>query len=249
MMTMLPAFLHTWLYAMLRFLPLLLIPAFTPFTWAPLHVRIFLLIAIATLGATVMPSLPTEGLPLLSIVSELMVGACFGLAVMLPMAALGLPARLLDLQAGLASANLFNPSLQANDSLLGTILSLGGTFVFFALGFHLLIIKALIASARWIPLGGLAGAPRIDALLGLLGSQFLLGLMVVLPAVAGLFAVDLVVAYASRSMPQANIYFLALPVKIIAVLALLAGSLRLAPGLIGRLFADALAGSQSMLRA
>jgi flagellar biosynthetic protein FliR len=55
----------------------------------------------------------------------------------------------------------------------------------------------------------------------------------------GLFAIDLVAAYASRSMPQANIYFVSLPIKVMAGFVLLAGSLRYAPPLIERLYRDA----------
>ncbi|WP_266157650.1 flagellar biosynthetic protein FliR [Dyella silvatica] len=238
-----------WLLALLRFTPLLLMPALTPFSWAPLHVRMMLLIALSWLAVGVMPQAPESShLLLASGCSELLIGGCYSMAVMLPMAALGLPARLLDVQAGLASASLFNPSVQSTDSLLGTLLSLAGTLVFFALGFHLLVLRSLMASARLVPLGALAHAPHLSALLGMLGSQFVLGLMVVLPVVLGLFVIDLVIAFASRSMPQANIYFLALPLKVVAVLALLAGSLRLAPTLMSRLFTDALVGSQAMVK-
>jgi len=228
-----------WLLAGLRFTPLLLVPAMTPFNWAPVYVRTILLLALAALVVGVVPAVQPQNL-FLAAVSELMVGACYGLAVMLPMAALGLPARLLDLQAGLASASLFSPGIQGTDSLLGTILSLAGTMVFFSMGFHLLVFRGLVASARLMPLGGVARAPSLDGVLNLLGSQFLLGLMVVLPVVLGLFAVDVFVAISSRSMPQANVYFLALPLKVVAVLLLLAASLRLAPTLMGRLFQDAL---------
>jgi flagellar biosynthesis protein FliR len=237
-----------WLLAALRFTPVLLMPAFTPFSWAPLHVRAILLLALSWLLAGIAAPAVLPGNLALAACAELLLGGCYGLAVMLPMASLGFSARLLDVQAGLASANLFNPALQGTDSLLGTALSLGATLVFFALGFHLLLLRQLVATVRWVPLGAAVHAPSLPALLGLLGSQFLLGLMVVLPVVLGLFAVDMVVAFASRAMPQANIYFLSLPLKVAAVLLLLAGSLRLAPALMGRLFADGLAGAQSMIR-
>lgn len=236
-----------WLLALLRFAPLLVIPAVTPFSWAPLHVRIMLLFALSALLAGVAPlgALP-DGL-LLPVVSELLVGGCYGLAVMLPMAALGLSARVLDVQAGLASASLFNPSLQANDTTLGSALSMVGTFAFFALGFHLLVMRSLVESARWLPLGSGGHLPSAAPLFAMLGSQFLLGMMVVMPVILGLFAVDIFVAIASRSMPQANVYFLSLPLKVAAVLVLLAASLRLAPALMGRLFRDALHGANAMV--
>jgi flagellar biosynthesis protein FliR len=42
-------------------------------------------------------------------------------------------------------------------------------------------------------------------------------------------------------MPQANVYFLALPLKVALALILLAATLAFAPVLIGRLFQDAFA--------
>jgi flagellar biosynthetic protein FliR len=48
-------------------------------------------------------------------------------------------------------------------------------------------------------------------------------------------------------MPQANIYFLALPMKVAAVLVLLAASLKMAPTLMARLFRDALDGANAMV--
>lgn len=236
-----------WMLALLRFAPLLVIPAVTPFSWAPLHVRTLLLFALSALLAGVAPiaALPTDLVA--AAASELLVGGCYGLAVMLPMAALGLSARVLDIQAGLASASLFNPSLQTEDTTLGSALSMLGTFTFFALGFHLLVLRSLVASARWLPLGGVGHLPATEPLLAMLGSQFILGLMVVMPVMLGLFAVDIFVALASRSMPQANIYFLALPMKVAVVLVLLAASLRLAPALMGRLFRDALNGANAMV--
>lgn len=236
-----------WMLALLRFAPVLVIPAITPFSWAPLHVRTLLLFALSALLAGVAPLAALPGDLVMAAASELLVGGCYGLAVMLPMATLGLSARVLDIQAGLASASLFNPGLQTQDTLLGSALSMLGTFTFFALGFHLLVLRSLVASARWLPLGGVGRLPAAGPLMAMLGSQFVLGLMVVIPVMLGLFAVDIFVALASRSMPQANIYFLALPMKVAAVLVLLAASLRVAPALMGRLFRDALVGANAMV--
>ncbi len=229
-----------WLLASLRFAPLFMVPSVTPFAWAPAQVRSVLVLA---LGAAVVSAMP-HAAPVASMAwaatGELVIGGCLALAVLIPMAALGNAAKLLDVQAGLASASLFNPALQGNDSIFGTFFSLAGTQVFFALGFDLLVLRALVASARLAPVGAAARLPDADAVLAMVGVQFLLGLMVIAPVVLGLFAIDLAVAYASRSMPQANVYFLALPVKVGVAFLLLATTVNTMPALIGRLFADAL---------
>lgn len=134
---------------------------------------------------------------------------------------------------------LFNPAVRTTESIAGAVLQWAGTLVFFALGFHLLLLKGLIASTQFAPLGsvGLAMSPRHFAIL--LGAQFMLGLAVVAPVILGLFAIDLGIAFTSRSMPQANVYFVALPLKVAAAFLLLAADLAFAPHLIGRMFAQA----------
>jgi len=231
----------SWALATLRFVPIFMLGAMTPFAWAPGQIRVvFVLVLGALLVSTL--SQPFVGHQFaLAAATELLQGGCIGLAVMLPMAALANAAKLLDVQAGLASATLFNPAVQGTDSLFGTLFSLTGTQIFFSLGFDLLVLRALVASGRIAPVAGMARLPDPSAILSLFGAQFVLGLMVVAPVVLGLFAVDLGVAYASKSMPQANVYFLALPVKTAMAFALLAVTVQTAPALVGRLFSDALA--------
>jgi flagellar biosynthetic protein FliR len=123
--------------------------------------------------------------------------------------------------------------------LIGTTVQWAGMMVFFTLGIHLRLLQGMVASIDVVPLGSGRLTLLPETFIAMLSSQFLLGMMVVAPVVLGLFAIDLAVAYASRSMPQANVYFVALPLKVLAGFVLLAGSLRFAPQLIERLYRDA----------
>ena len=234
-----------FLLAMARFAPLLMVPAFTPFNWVPASIRMCILLALTLLavGTNPLPAVhldPDQPLPfVLAIVGESVLGFTLSLAVFLPMAALGFSARVLDMQSGVAAASLFNPSTHTSEALAATVVQWAGMLVFFSLGMHLLLLQGMVASIKVVPLGsgGLLISP--DTLLSKLSSQFMLGLMVSAPTMLGLFAIDLAVAYASRSMPQANVYFVALPIKVMAGFVLLAGSLRYAPPLIERMYRDA----------
>ena len=238
-------FIGAFLLAMARFAPLLMVPAFTPFNWVPASIRMCILLALTMLAvgvnqAPVTNLDPDHPLPfVLAIAGECVFGFTLSLAVFLPIAALGFSARVLDVQSGVAAASLFNPSTHATEALAGTVIQWAGMLVFFALGMHLLLLQGMVTSIKVVPLGsgGLLFSP--DVLLSKLSSQFMLGLMVSAPTMLGLFAIDLVVAYASRSMPQANVYFVALPIKVMAGFVLLAGSLRYAPPLIERMYRDA----------
>lgn len=247
-MTTLEATALLLMFAMLRYAPLLAIPAFSSVAWAPPMIRMVLLMAVAWLTVLAAPSLTPMpywsdgGGLLLACSSELLIGMTFGLAIMLPQAGIGMAASVADMQAGLSAASLLDPGGQHEpETLLGSLLLLAAVVLFFTLNLHVQLFHLMAESLRVLPLGAVGLHLDPGAFMAMVGSSFLLGLMVVAPLMIGLFAVDLAVAYATRSMPQANVYFLALPLKIAAALLLLAATLAYVPALIERVFQDALA--------
>ena len=234
-------------FAALRYLPVVAIPALSPFGSAPALVRLTLLFALAWLtvlaGSPVPFSVGSNGPPslLLACASELLIGLTLGLAILLPQAAIGMSARLADTQAGLSAASLFNPGGQHEpESLFGTVVLLGAGVLFFTLDLHVLLFRVLASSVLAMPLGGIGLHLDMDAWLAMVGRSFVLGLAVVAPVILGLFMLDIGIAYATRSMPQANVYFLALPLKVAVALLHLALTLAFAPALVGRLYFDTL---------
>lgn len=244
-------FLATYVLALLRFLPTVLLLPLSPLRWAPGLVRIALLMLLAWLGTSLMPAaVSLQGGPawISAICGELLIGTAFGLAVMLPNAALHTAGWVLDIQAGSSAGALFDPGSQ-NDmqAVFGTALMLIATALFFLLDLHLQLYRMLAVSLQMVPLG--RGGVRLewDGLAGLLGQSFLLGFMVVLPVILGLLLVDVGVAYATRSMPQANVYFLALPLKLLAAIGLMMATLPFVPTLFARLFNNAFARVPTLL--
>jgi flagellar biosynthesis protein FliR len=240
--------------AFLRYLPAIVLPMLSPLRWAPPMLRIVLALGLAWITALALP--PDAALSnvrgaagwISAAFGELAVGVVFGLSVALPMAALHTAGWLVDVQAGIGTATLFNPGSQGDaQSLLGTAIMLAATVLFFTLDLHLDLYRGLVASTAVLPLGQFADRLDPSSVLAMVGSSFLLGLMVALPIVLGLFVVDVGVAYATRSMPQANVYFLALPMKVLIAMCLLVASLRLLPMLLSRLYQDAFARIPSML--
>lgn len=238
--------------AFLRYLPAVALPALTPMRWAPAMVRIVLAVALAWLTVLAIPT-GSDALRgpvnwIAAAMGELTIGLVFGLVLLVPQAALHMSGWLVDVQAGLSAATLFNPGAQGDmQSMLGSALMLLATVLFFTLDLHLDLYRALVASARVLPLGQAGVHLDVTAFLGLLGSSFVLGLMVVAPVMLGLFAVDVGVAYATRSMPQANVYFLVLPFKIAVALLLMAATLPFMPALLERLYRDAFARVPALL--
>lgn len=240
--------------AMVRYVPVLVLAAYSPLRWAPAMIRITLALGLAWLTVLSIPETALQAVPegvgawIRALVGEFAIGLIFGLALLVPQAALHGMGWLLDVQAGFGAATLFNPGAD-NDpqSLLGTALSLAAVVLFFTLDLHQALYRGLVASVDWLPLGAAAARPDPDAFFGLLGHGFLLALALVAPVVLGLFAVDVAVAYATRSMPQANVYFLALPLKVLVAMLLFAVAIRYAPELLSRLYRDAFSRVPGML--
>jgi len=250
------ALVALFVLATLRYLPVVVLPGMSPLRWAPPLVRIMLLLGLAWMTVLAMPQENASSAwkqPLafaLAGLGELMLGLTFGLAILIPQGALHSAGWLADTQAGLSAANLFDPGGQPDtESLLGSALLLAATVLFFTLDLHQQLFRMLVASTQALPLGRLSLRLEPEAFFGLLSSSFLLALMVVAPVLIGLLAVDIGVAYATRSMPQANVYFLVLPLKIAVALLLMAATLPFFPALIGRLFRDALSRVPSLLGA
>ncbi|PZQ34107.1 MAG: type III secretion protein [Stenotrophomonas acidaminiphila] len=233
--------------AALRYLPVMVLPGFSPLTWAPTFIRVVVMLAFAWLTVLGLPDAGPISAPawpmalLLAAAGELLVGTVFGLAFMLPNAAVHSAGWLVDMQAGLGAATLFNPTnANAAESLLGHALMLVATVLFFTLDLHLALFKGISASLRVLPLGSVGLQVDSAGVFAMLGRSFSLGLLLVAPIVLGLFCVDLGVGYASRSMPQANVYFLALPLKVAVAMGLMVLTLAYMPMLMGRLFHGAL---------
>lgn len=241
--------------AFLRYLPPIVLPGLTPLRWAPGMVRLTLCVALAWLTVlsaplTSAPVAPPAGVWVAAALGELLIGLVFGLTFMIPQAAVHTAGWLVDVQAGLSAATLFNPGGQGEvQSLLGAALILLVTVLFFTLDLHIELYRALVTSTRLIPVGQVGVGLDPPGFFGLLGSSFLLALMIVAPIVLALFAVDVGVSFATRSMPQANVYFLVLPLKVVLALLLMVVTLPFAPAMVERLFRDAYARIPSLLGA
>lgn len=241
-MDALQSFVAVYVLAMLRYLPVFVLAPLTPLRWAPPLVRIVLVMLLAWMTAQWATPLAVNGIAawMSAICGELLIGLAFGLAVMLPHAALHTAGWVIDVQAGSSAGVLFDPGSQSDtQAVFGNALMWLATVLFFVLDLHLQLYRMLAVSVQLVPLGRSGAHLAWDGLAALLGNSFLLGLAVVMPVMFGLLLVDVGVAYATRSMPQANVYFLALPLKLLVAIGLLMATLPLFPALFARLYRDA----------
>lgn len=148
------------------------------------------------------------------IFKEFIFGCSFAFIVAVPGVVMLFFGRAIDMQVGLGAAGIFNPSSKTQDSLTGVAFHLGFLAVFFSAGWHLDVITIIYETTKLLPLGTVENIDTLS-LLDYFSSAFVLGIVLFFPVLAALFIVDVAAGVISKGMPQMNVYFVALPLKLL----------------------------------
>ena len=185
----------------------------------PVSLRVMFALALAALLVSARPDgLDVGDIHAGNLIQAALAEAAFGMAMafglMCAFGAFLFAGRLLDIQVGFGVATLFDPGTRAASPLLGTALNLLALTVFFALDGHHLIIRAAADSIAHVPPG--AGPARLDAaaVVAAFGAMFGFGLGIVAPALITLLLLDIALGVVARTMPQMNIFIVAMPLKV-----------------------------------
>jgi flagellar biosynthetic protein FliR len=173
---------------------------------------------------------------------ELVVGLALGFIVGLGFHAVESVGRLVALQLGLSLAPVFDPVRGDTGSAVDPLFAILAGLLFYALDLHLAMIAALGDSFTRLPLGGGWPGGLGQYAAGLAAVALELGGRLALPLALVLLLAEVAVALVARAIPQVNVFFLGLPVKLLAGLAILVAALpQLAAGAaaVGRFFVSA----------
>jgi len=119
------------------------------------------------------------------------------------------------MQLGFGVAALIDPATKAQVPLLGTLLYMAAVIGFFAIDGHHLVLRALSYSLQHLPPGTPYSAINIGAAVDTIRCDVLLAVAISAPVIFLLLLVDAALAVMARSMPQMNVFFLSLPLKIL----------------------------------
>lgn len=138
---------------------------------------------------------------------------------------------IIDMTSGLAAAAIFDPTRGEQGAVFTRMFSLLGMTLFYALGGLAILVRGLELSVRAIPLdGSIAPTSELVSLAaGFTGRLFLAGVELAIPVLTALFVTELVLGVASRFAPQANIFLVGLPAKLLVALVMSSLSLLLFP--------------------
>lgn len=177
---------------------------------------------------------------------ELLIGLCLGFILSLGFTAVELGGRMLSIQMGLSLGAVFDPIQGEAASPFDPFFSVFAGLLFVALDLHLAAIGILADSFAALPLGGAWPTGLFGAAAQIAALALELGTRVAMPLALILLLAELAVALVSRAIPQINVFFLGLPLKILLGTALVAVALpNLATGITGiyRFLFDGAAGA------
>lgn len=183
-----------------------------------------------------------------AVLAELMTGAALGLAMQCAFAVLAMAGRLMDLQISLGLGALFDPVTRASTPVLGSVLALFGAALFFAMEGPQAFIRGISFSLAAVPLGTGVWQLGMADLVRPVSAMFSAAVTVMAPVLFLLLLVELVMMLASRVLPQMNVFFVAIPIKILVGLVALATCAPAIAPAMSRVYAELFSFWDGMLR-
>lgn len=185
-------------------------------------------------------TIPTSLMPFLLIIGqEVLVGVLIGFVSNLIFMAVDIAAKMMGLQVGFQAANLFDPMSNIPTSALEQLYILLVMILFLTINGHHLLITALTHTFITIPLGTFVlNNLTIEHLMALTNNTFVIGVRLALPVVGTLLLADVGLGLVARAVPQVQVFFLGLPLKLGLGFMVLAFTLSLTLPLIKDLFSQ-----------
>lgn len=187
-------------------------------------IPLFFKVALAFSTSIVLfPMLELEPLPVLNnffamgirVAGEILIGLVIGFSVKLIFAGIQLAGQLAGYQMGMALANVMDPSSSQQVPLLAQFTNLFGLLIFIAINAHHWFIRALVHSFQLVPpLKVNFSGSLMQHLIKMSGNMFVIGIQVGAPVIASLLIASVAFGLIARTVPQMNVFIVAMPLKI-----------------------------------
>ncbi len=188
-----------------------------------LHIAVAMTFVLYPLTMAYMPSPMPGTFGLLMLISmEFIVGVLFGTMARILMTAMDTAGMIISISSGLGSAQLFNPSLATQGSLIGAFMSVTAVTFLLITDMHHLLFMGILESYELFPLGAIPDSGSMaDLIARTVAASFEIGIKIASP-----FIVLTLVLYAgmgvlSRLMPQVQVFQIALPIQILISIILM----------------------------
>lgn len=229
----------TFFFSSLRISALLISMPFFSTSFIPLQVRIVLSMCITffIFQTIKLPNLMEMSVLsiFLIILAEIGLGLSVGFILNILFSAASVSGEKIASTAGLSMANMVDPQSGGQTLVISTVLSLFLISIFLSLDGHLFVIKMIIESYNYLPIGESLNFREVsNAGIFAFGRMLYLGSLIMLPVVGGMLLINLAGGIITRSAPTLNLFSFIFPITLIGVFIFL----YLALGTIANAFSD-----------
>jgi flagellar biosynthesis protein FliR len=162
----------------------------------------------------------------LGLVSEIAIGLIIGLMLQLIFVGVQLAGQTAGFQMGFAIANVVDPASSMQIPILSQFLNLFTLMVFVTLNIHHYFIKALVDGFAVIPFWGARFDTNLFQLItATTAKSFIIAVRIGAPVMVALLLTSVALGLIARTVPQMQIFIVAMPVKILLGLLFLGISL------------------------
>ncbi len=148
-------------------------------------------------------------------IKEIITGVIMGFMLNFVFYALSLAGYLLSREIGLMMANMFDSSAQNQDNIMGVLFVFLGLIIFLIIGGHEYIIKSVVYSFQFIPLGKFTfNGSVLQLFIKYSAAIFVLSVKIASPLIVAFFFVHVASGIISRVSPSFQVFFVLLPLKL-----------------------------------
>ena len=203
------------------------------------------------LGDGVLEDLRDPARGWLLIGGELLIGAVLGWSVLVVLACVQGAADLIAQQTGFTANLIADPQSQGGGSSLGIFYHGLAIYLLLSLNLHHSQIGSVLKSFSWVPPGSLSAA-SVAQMLGRLALEigsdlFVAAMVLALPVLLAMVLVSMAQAALGRALPQAELFTLGLPVRLLVGLMVLYASLPVSMRYVGGMLRSAVRGGDGFL--
>ena len=150
------------------------------------------------------------------VIKELMVGLIIGFICYAFFTSFYVLGQIVDMEIGFGMVNVIDPQNRVQVPIMGNLYYILAFLIFLTMDGHHQIIKALVESYKYIPIGRFKFNQELpNQLINILSTTFKIGFRLSSPVVVAMLLSDILLGILTRVMPQMNVFVVGIPLKIL----------------------------------
>ena len=147
------------------------------------------------------------------VLKESMIGVVLGLMCSMCFYIINLAGQLMDMEMGLSMANMFDPMVNMQFSVTGSLYNYLLMLMLVVTNMHYYIIRAIVDSFSYFNVG--------KAVVDFIANYFIIAVRIVLPVFCCMLLINVVLGVLAKAAPQMNMFVVGMQIKVLAGLAVL----------------------------